>query len=288
METRLVAGSIAIGLLMCYGILSELSRTDSAAQAATAHTMEGLWQSRFETMEQEMSDVSKRVTRIEALRAAKQRVEEGISATVPPSDQGETHSTGTAEEHGGGLASLLENEAVNVTSAGDPSPLDAAFDQTWPRCQGNPEHCAGPLGGAKGCVGPELLEREMYGKLVPQALRVQYVHLGDPQDLAPYQGAFRDAEATCTGLGKAVCSQDQLGGAWMLGYENGCRGWVRDRFAGGVTNPEAMNADRGRINARITVSPVGSVLYRPPRPSLALAPRLSPAPQHTGTASRWA
>ena len=58
-----------------------------------------------------------------------------------------------------------------------------------------------------------------------------------------------------------VCTQDQLSAAWYLGYENGCRGFVRDKWAVGMPD-DALMEFHDRRGHRISVAPAGIVLSK--------------------------
>ena len=85
-----------------------------------------------------------------------------------------------------------------------------------------------------------------------------------------------------------MCTQDQLGAAWFLGYENGCRGWGRDEFGKGIEQfaQEAFHevADRPNPNPNANAIPdsdpnpnsrkrTGSVSGSPPCRSVSPLPR---------------
>jgi len=131
---------------------------------------------------------------------------------------------------------------------------------TWPVCHGNTNAllCGGPHGGPGQCLGPEIVDTTMYHKHVPSEFRVKYVHNnGEKLD-------YKRAEDVCKAENMAVCSQDQLGGAWILGYENGCRGWVNDEFAKGIYQSGALHNFQDLTPAnggkRMTSQPAGEFL----------------------------
>ena len=84
-----------------------------------------------------------------------------------------------------------------------------------------------------------------------------------PSTKASEGAEYGDSAAQCTSQGLEVCTQDQLGAAWFLGYENGCRGWVRDEFGKGIESfRDTAFAERAdRIGERITAQPWGQGLH---------------------------
>jgi len=59
----------------------------------------------------------------------------------------------------------------------------------------------------------------------------------------------------------SVCTQDQLGAAWYLGYENGCRGFVSDKWAVGLP-ATALHELKDRRGHRISAAPSGIMLSK--------------------------
>jgi len=128
--------------------------------------------------------------------------------------------------------------------------------KVWPTCKDEDGTCDGPLGGAPTCAGPAYVDTAFYGRLVPEKDHVQYVHgkLGVKFD-------YEAGEKMCQAGSMDVCTQDQLGAAWYLGYENGCRGYTSDKWALGMPDAALMDL-HDRRGQRISNAPSGIVLAK--------------------------
>ena len=145
---------------------------------------------------------------------------------------------------------------ASQTAPGDRKLSGDRAKKVWPACTNETDMCGGMLGGPATCKGPAYVDTEFYGRLVPENDHVQYVH--------GHSGAKFDyeiGEKMCKARAMSVCTQDQLGAAWYLGYENGCRGFVSDRWAVGMPDA-ALQEHHNRRGHRISVAPSGIVLSK--------------------------
>ena len=105
---------------------------------------------------------------------------------------------------------------------------------------------------AQGCFGiaPYMTASRLYHRRVPMSSRrVLYLHHTAFPNPSGHDLQYADATEKCRSAQRTVCTLDQLGGAWVLGYENGCRGWVAP-------------PRHGSPNAARTACAVGDVLSR--------------------------
>ena len=110
------------------------------------------------------------------------------------------------------------------------------------------------------CQPQGTFDKNWYGRLVEEKNRIAYVQFEDSRNGLPAP-SFQKAQFLCSrqrdgndASGRAVCSQDQLGAAFFLGYENPCRGYVSDVFADGHPVPSSLGSN-ARIGEHITALP---------------------------------
>jgi len=177
------------------------------------------------------------------------------AAVDPPAVPGATSPITTPPASEPSVTIVGSASTIIVTD--EPDLFNSRAKRVWPLCSdGAGLDCSGPLGGPASCKGAAYIDTMFYGRLVPEKDHVQYVH-GDVGVKFDYEAG----EKMCQAQSMDVCSQDQLGAAWLLGYENGCRGYTSDKWALGMPDAALMDL-HDRRGQRISNAPSGIVLAK--------------------------